>query len=134
MERTRTGRRKGSTYWTCRNEERWLALRWYEIVGSEDERHLKAGVSWEVAESDDGGIRYMCTHGAKRAQKKVPDGYTDVGKFWGRIGKIRVERVGVCRADGETVFNAVGHSALSSKGKIKKYQFDAAGKFSADEL
>jgi len=42
--------------------------------------------------------------------------------------------VGVSTVDSVGVFEAVGSDALSSRGRLKKYLYDAAGKFSLDEL
>jgi len=132
-------RRKGKwnrgadSYLTCPSEEDWLADRWYRVVGSGDPKHLLAGVSWEAVEKTEGAIRYMATHGAKRSQKKVPSDYQNVGRPWGRIGKIRVDRDGIATVNSEEVFQAYGQDALSSRGRVKKYLYDAAGKFTFDE-
>lgn len=129
----RSGRRRGDSYLTCQDEETWLSRRWYAIVGSGDPRHLLAGVSWEVVEQTEGAIRYMATHGAKRKQKQVPKEYLGVGRFWGKIGKLRVDREGIATVDAAELFRVYGCDALSSRGRVKKYLYDAAGKFSFDE-
>lgn len=128
----RNGRRAGQSYLTCQEEETWLARRWFKIVGSGDEKHLRAGVAWEVVEKTEGALRYAAAHAGKRKQKFVPKVFQNVGRFWGKIGDIRLERVGVSTVDTVGVFEAVGSDGLSSRGRVKKYLYDAAGKFSLD--
>lgn len=125
--------RGADSYLTHPPDEEWLAERWYRIVRSGDEKHRLAGVSWEAVEKSEGALRYMATHGAKRSQKKVPAEYLNVGRFWGRIGKIRVDRDGIATVNSEEVFQVYGQDALSSRGRVKKYLYDAAGKFSYDD-
>lgn len=93
--------------------KQWLSRAWYEIVGSGDEKHLRAGTTYQHI-VDDGdpraaddkirhrketerGIRnakrlyitrsevvdYMLKYFDKREQKYVPAGFVDVGRFWG---------------------------------------------------
>ncbi|GAT32998.1 hypothetical protein TSACC_21403 [Terrimicrobium sacchariphilum] len=71
--------------------------------------------------------------GAKRKQKEVPKEYLGVGRFWGKIGKLKLYMEGVATVDAAEVFRAYGCDALSSRGRVKKYLYDAAGKFSFDE-
>jgi hypothetical protein len=89
-----------------------IAQMWYECVGSQDERHLKAGTSvqWLVPDGDpriepdrrrvneekrrgnrnakrnyiahDEFIKYMITYLKKLTQKVVPSFIQNVGKFW----------------------------------------------------
>lgn len=64
-----------------------LSRWWYEIVGSDDKRHLLAGTRVEYLR---GGRRaasaYAAKYAAKSEQKKVPEGFTDCGRFWGVFG------------------------------------------------
>lgn len=131
--RRRSGKRRDSSYMTSNDEEKWIARQWYEIVGSGDERHLRAGVAWEVIEKSDGALRYAAAHAAKRKQKDVPSGFSSVGRFWGVFGKVRVQREGVCRATAAEVFQAYGVEALSSRGRVRKYLYDGKDKFSYGE-
>jgi hypothetical protein len=61
----------------------WLASRWFEIVGSGDPLHLKAGTAWEAVEKPDGAARYISKESYKTWQKQVPAGFQNVGRFWG---------------------------------------------------
>jgi hypothetical protein len=69
----------------------WLAKVWYEIVGSGDPRHLKAGTSVERARSFKG---VMCYAGKKYLGKEVqlPRGWGKVGRFWGVLGRKSLPR------------------------------------------
>lgn len=137
VERRRT-RRKGKemyskAYRTCDRIEKEAARKWYELVNSGDEKHLRAGVAWEVIEESDGALRYAACHASKPHQKKVPEEYSNVGKFWGYIGRVRVEEMGRVRLDTKEIFERFGVDAMSRKGRIKKYLWDVAEEF-ADEL
>jgi len=116
-------------YRTNADASDWLAYRWFNIVGSKDEKHLHAGTAWEVVESTEGAWVYAAAHAGKRKQKIVPGGFTEVGRFWGVIGKLTVERVGSFKIDTEGVFQVYGINALSRKGKCKKYLYDGAKLF-----
>ncbi len=61
----------------------WVSDRWFEIVGSGDEKHRDAGSAWEVIEKRDGMARYVAKETYKTFQKIVPTGYRNVGRFWG---------------------------------------------------
>jgi hypothetical protein len=60
-----------------------IARRWYEIVGSGDSRHLRAGTRVERLRVKDGGARYAVKYAYKMKQKLVPEGYQECGRFWG---------------------------------------------------
>jgi hypothetical protein len=93
-------------------DRQWLALAWYEIVGSGDPNHLKAGTSVQYIvdnddprlESDrarykaqkakknrnakrnyisrDEAISYMVAYYKKESQKDIPFGFYKPGRFW----------------------------------------------------
>jgi hypothetical protein len=106
--------------------ERDLAAAWYRIVGSGDEKHLKAGVSWEVLEQEDAAIRYAAKHAAKPRQKMVPAEYHNVGRFWGIVGGVKAIALDdeIEEMTTEELLAEFGHDAISSKGLIKKYLWD----------
>lgn len=62
-----------------------LSLRWFEVVGSGDRKHLRAGTRIEFCKSSDQAAGYMAAaYSAKKsAQKTVPEGFENVGRFWG---------------------------------------------------
>jgi hypothetical protein len=62
---------------------KWLARRWFEIVGSGDPRHLKAGTHVDRIKNVGQMINYMVTYMADDKETEVPEGFEDVGRFWG---------------------------------------------------
>lgn len=68
-------------------DRRWVSKTWYRIVGSDDDRHLRAGTRCEILRRGRAGtISYASKYAAKAAQKDVPAEYTNVGRFWGIWG------------------------------------------------
>lgn len=65
-----------------------VAKRWFEIVKSGDEKHLRAGTRIELIRRQDGAERYACKYACKNYQKVVPDGFIDVGRFWSSFGRL----------------------------------------------
>jgi len=65
----------------------WVSKRWYDIVGSDDIRHLHAGTRTEkLLAGRAGAISYASKYANKAEQKVVPVGYEKVGRFWGVYG------------------------------------------------
>lgn len=61
----------------------WLSQAWYEVVESGDLKHLHAGTSVRLVSGRKQGAGYMAkVYTAKRAQKEVPEGFADAGRFW----------------------------------------------------
>lgn len=60
-----------------------LAKAWYRIVGSGDEKHLRAGTGIAKVRQKDSMATYILGYVRKRWQKDVPEGYENVGRFWG---------------------------------------------------
>lgn len=72
----------------AKTSNNWVAATWYRIVNSEDVRHLQAGTRTEFLRSGRAGtISYASKYAIKQAQKTVPDGYENVGRFWGVSGR-----------------------------------------------
>ena len=70
--------------------QKWRVSRdWFEIVGSWDEKHLRAGTRCE--EMRRSGARYAVKYAMKMKQKRVPKIYRDVGRFWGHSKKVKPE-------------------------------------------
>lgn len=63
----------------------WLREAWADVVGHSDPveraKHLAAGTAWEVART--GHFGYAAKYAGKMRQKRVPEGFADVGRFWG---------------------------------------------------
>lgn len=69
-----------------------ISRRWYDIVASGDERHLLAGTRTESLRSSEGGKRYAVKYAMKMQQKKVPEDYQNVGRFWGHSDGVKPVR------------------------------------------
>lgn len=69
--------------WGVRNLKRfrqWLALVWYRIVGSGDERHLRVGTQAAQVRSQRGVVSYATKYMGKLIDG---DGWDNPGRFWG---------------------------------------------------
>lgn len=60
-----------------------IAERWYRIVASGDEKHLKAGTGISAIRSKGQLYSYLSTYIKKLDQKNAPMEFEDVGRFWG---------------------------------------------------
>ena len=70
--------------------KQWLSNTWYEIVGSEDQRHRMAGTNVQAFKSGRHGISaYAAKYAAKQVQKLVPEKFGWTGRFWGVCGDRR---------------------------------------------
>jgi hypothetical protein len=67
-----------------------LSSAWYKIVGSGDEKHLRAGTNVERIRKPHAIAAYAAKYAAKVEQKSVPEGYEEVGRFWGTFGGVKV--------------------------------------------
>jgi hypothetical protein len=104
----------------------WLSRRWFEIVGSGDPQHLAAGAAWERVEKEDGAARYVAKECYKTFQKFVPEGYQDVGRFWGASRGVSLveERSVVCHSgDMRAIFDK---QAFRDDGEPHSVLFGAA--------
>jgi hypothetical protein len=64
----------------------WVASNWFEVVGSGDEKHLRAGTSVELVKNAECAGWYISNYLGKEYQKTVPEGVTLPGRMWGMIG------------------------------------------------
>jgi hypothetical protein len=60
-----------------------MSERWYKIVGSRDEKHLKAGTQINYIRSKNQLYGYLSNYIKKLGQKIVPIEFENVGRFWG---------------------------------------------------
>jgi hypothetical protein len=61
----------------------WVSIAWYEIVGSEDALHLRAGTRVDRIADRKRFCLYIAKYISKSRQKDVPAGFENVGRFWG---------------------------------------------------
>lgn len=74
-----------------KERQKWVSQRWYDIVDSNDGRHLQAGTRFERVRKKDGAKRYAVKYAYKMRQKVVPEGYRNVGRFWGHSSGVKPE-------------------------------------------
>lgn len=69
-----------------RIEKTWLSRAWYEVVGSGDERHLRAGTQVVQAKSWRALQGYISKYVSKQDSKElnIPDG---IGRWWGALNR-----------------------------------------------
>lgn len=97
---------------TERIDKLWLSKAWYEIVGSDDIRHLHAGTRIEELRSGRSGtISYASKYAAKQEQKKIPPNVISAGRFWGVSGERRrlsaANSVGVTNANASSLAESI---------------------------
>ncbi len=129
VERKRHFRGQTKIFRTVPEIQEMVSRWWFEIVGSGDEKHLRAGCAVEQIEEQDGALRYAACHASKPHQKDVPEGFEDVGRFWGVVGGVHASCLEVIPCETEEIFDRLGAEAMSRKGRVKKYLWDAAGEF-----
>jgi hypothetical protein len=66
-------------------DRKWLSRAWYEVVGSHDERHLRAGTQVQLVQSHRGVISYAAKYTAKH--QELPTDWQEPGRWWGVIGR-----------------------------------------------
>lgn len=66
----------------------WLSQSWYEVVGSDDPRHLRAGTNVQRSESRRKAVSYVAKYIAKLPEREGPPWQ---GRFWGVIGRKYVD-------------------------------------------
>lgn len=74
----------------------WVSLTWWNIVGSENADHLKAGTRVDDADGEYPGrvVAYFAGYTAgrtKEEQHKAPANWPGLGRFWGVVGIPSVE-------------------------------------------
>ena len=65
----------------------WVAQVWYEIVGSRDERHLRAGTQVDYVEGKSKIKAYVSKYLGKAFSALDLPGWMEPGRFWGKIGR-----------------------------------------------
>jgi hypothetical protein len=71
-------------------DKKEVARKWYDLVASGDERHLRAGTRIETLREGHAAAAYASKYASKAEQKEVPDGFSEVGRFWGTFGDLDV--------------------------------------------
>jgi len=71
------------------DNRQWVSRAWYDICQSGDPNHLLAGTRLERIRKQDGARRYAVKYASKMRQKAVPEGFRDVGRFWGHSRDVK---------------------------------------------
>jgi hypothetical protein len=64
----------------------WVSRRWFEIVGSGDMKHFRAGTRVESLKSVDGVLGYLCKYISSDKDQTRPGNFT--GRYWGNFNKV----------------------------------------------
>jgi hypothetical protein len=64
----------------------WFAVNWYEVVGSEEPKHMAAGTGVEVVRSMRGVLAYASKYLAKIDDDPATE-YESIGRCWGIMGR-----------------------------------------------
>jgi len=72
-----------------RVNQTWLSETWYRICNTGDIKHLAAGTRLERIRKQDGARHYTVKYAFKMRQKVVPEGYRNVGRFWGHSKSVK---------------------------------------------
>lgn len=78
-----------------------VALAWYRIVASGDERHRRAGTRVERLRHTD--ARYAVKYAAKMRQKRVPANFANVGRLWGHSSGVAPRKLSEIELDEKTL-------------------------------
>jgi len=67
----------------------WVSQQWYDICSSRDPKHLIAGTRTETIRNTENPGAYAVKYATKMEQKKVPEDYQNVGRFWGHTRDVK---------------------------------------------
>ena len=71
----------------------WLSQAWYEVVGSGDVKHLRAGTHTRKIKEAERPENYAVKRISGAWQKVPPPEYANLGRFWAAFGRKMVEPV-----------------------------------------
>lgn len=109
--------------------------RWWTVeTGAKGEVARKmalASASWERLRKSDGAVRYCLKYGASLKQKTVPEGFQDVGRFWGHSRAMRPVPV----FDGVVSCVTVARARWAGRGDEPfRVQYGAADRFTTSAV
>jgi hypothetical protein len=83
--------------------KQWFSRQWFEVVGSGDEKHLRAGTGIDAVSDISEAIYYMAKYQTKADKGGVAQEFSyPVGRYWGIFERkrlaIRVEEFGIDKA------------------------------------
>jgi hypothetical protein len=92
-------------------DREWFASTWFRIVGSNDAKHYRVHLhakQWQKVYSEDGCERYVAKYAHKTFQKVVPEGFENVGRFWGHPHHVKPVVYAVAQLNEEQLINMIG--------------------------
>jgi hypothetical protein len=103
--------------------KKFLSQIWYEIVGSGLEKHLKSGTNIQSFKSGKfGAMAYVRKYAAKQAQKVIPEGFLNFGRFWGVSGDRSVSASMLPLHDLSRLSDDWGVQLAKLSGKLKQLE------------
>lgn len=96
-------------------DRQWLAATWFRIVGSGDPKHYRVhchSKQWQEVYSADGCERYVAKYAHKTFQKVVPEGFENVGRFWGHPLHVKPKVYAVAQMDEAELIKLVGFDKI----------------------
>lgn len=96
-------------------DRKWLAASWFRIVGSGDPKHYRVQChkkQWQEVYSEDGCERYVAKYAHKTFQKVVPEGFENVGRFWGHPLHVKPKVYAVAQMDEAALIKLVGFDKI----------------------
>lgn len=64
-------------------DKKWLSQTWWKIVGSGLGKALRAGTRVKRIRNQERCADYMARYLSKMDQKRIPEGFMNVGRWWG---------------------------------------------------
>ena len=97
-----------------------VSQKWYDIVASEDPKHLLAGTRVEKLRHPEGAGRYASKYASKPHQKKIPEGYKNVGRWWGNSRDVTPKPLEVKEIDSWEELESLTQG-WSHQGNVKRH-------------
>jgi hypothetical protein len=97
------------------NLKRWMSRNWFEIVGSDDLRHFKAGTRVEELRSTKGAF-YYASKSYMGKSEDCPQSDAKPGRYWGVIGRSKV------RLGKREVLEITAEQAITMQRTIRRYR------------
>jgi hypothetical protein len=96
-------------------DREWFASTWFRIVGSGRPEHYRVHRhkdQWQEVYSADGCERYVAKYAHKTFQKVVPEGFENVGRFWGHPLHVKPKVYAVAHMDEAELIKLVGFDKI----------------------
>lgn len=85
---SKTGKPHFNLLLTSMVDKEALKAKWAQVVGSGNAEHAVVGARVEYIRNQFALASYLC----RGEQKAVPEGFTNVGKFWGKSRNLKVQK------------------------------------------